>query len=140
MADSQFSALGLVMLAELARTKKAIGLPDSDNEDAFSRTSVGADGTATVEDVGEALVRPLDHGGLESLTMDRAAAPPGQLSNAPTPELEGYRAYIPNMTSSSQPADPTSILPSRNTIPSGLAKKKKRRNFNPIDDMFKGLT
>ena len=145
MADSQFSTLGLVVLAELARTRKAIGLSDAGIGDDLSNSKSGAGGTAKIwtvpiEDVGEALTRPLDHGGLEPLTTDRAA-PPKPPSNVSIQELEGCEAYITDIPGGGQPAELIFDVPSRNTATSKLTKKrKKRRNLNPIDDMFEGLT
>ena len=134
------------MFAELARTRKAVGIPDSGIEGVLRRRDVGARGTAilgtvTAEDVGVAMARPLDHDHFESTATDRAAALPGHRFEASTPELEGCRASITDMTSGDRLAEPISNLPSRRNAPSGSpAKKRKRRKFTPIDDIFEDFT
>ena len=66
MADSQFTALGLVLLAELAKTRKAVKIDETIANESLHRedTTVRMKGIeiASLEDLGEAVERPAGYG------------------------------------------------------------------------------
>ena len=149
MADSQFSPLGLVLVAELARTRKAVGAPAVNVENANFECEkavdgVGKPGMVQIDDVGEALARPSD-GGLESPSP--AVQDPVVIAKEKTiksrPRTTGVRN--PGMPDSARSVGAISTRPSdlqsKISMPTEkAAKKKKRRNVNPIDDLFEGLS
>ena len=158
VADNQFSALGLVLIAELARTQKAVGTLHANTRSVPHRSgvvsAVGQQPEAgMLEDIGEVLSRPHDGGNLGNPDADAATIAESR-SDAPFVELEGQKVVNEDTTSPPSstrrspfgripdPRSGSSISLKRTTERKDKAKKKKKQkqgNSNPIDDLFEGM-
>ncbi len=154
--DNQFSALGLALIAEIAKISKTISSfadPEEESEDnpATIRTAEGFSARGPTEDLGEAVGSPIN---LDSTVYDSAVPATNQLPSRPM--QEGVTQRCPsgdadgtgNLDSirDAQPAKVQSVARlSANEVnlissgPSRKPKSNKKRQSNPIDDLFDGL-
>lgn len=142
IADGQFAALGLVLLAELARTRTAVGAPDLSINDAFSKGQVVVDHRAVkpekvlVEDVGEEFARPLDKNSLERPPADTATIKRLRGRSVHTPETRDPETS----DGRGSPRPLLDLCLGASTLTEPAKTKKKRKNLNSIDDLFQGLS
>ena len=142
--------MGLVLLAELARTRKAVGAPGWSAEGVFYPGEVDVGGVAKPkkalsEDVGEVLARLLDGDDLESPAASEDTFA-GNLFDTTITEPERRKVHSADMTSPSLSIHGCSVGPVSDlhsgspTLPKPASGRKKRRKPNLIDDLFEGLT
>lgn len=142
-----------MLLAELARTQRAVGAQSLSAGDAFNQSEVVAavaqrPVTGLLEDIGEVLARPHDDTNPELSAAD-ATANAGTSSDLLAVESGGRKFRSrgmknPSLSASGTPVGLTSDAHTeRPTLPEAAResrkKGKKRRNSNPIDDLFEGL-
>ncbi|SLM35772.1 hypothetical protein LPUS_05131 [Lasallia pustulata] len=140
VADSQFSALGLVLLSELAKVARIIR-PSTYAVCAREGTSPasGVEGQSRdaeyLEDVGEAMPRRSTSkrftGKLEFNIADRGnlldTGETGQTaSGAAMPKTQDLNQHSASSEASTQ-------------VPSSWTRRQKRKGMNAIDDLFSGL-
>ena len=138
--DSQFSALGLVLVAELARVWKCIGGEERVSQMPRESAAVGVeDGAMDVEeragdDVGEVVERVPEP---EVSSADVSAGNMGA-----TLKTEGVESLV---SGSSGPAAKSTITRSKSKSPPRTMKAQKRKSgkvkkrSSVIDDLFRGL-
>ena len=150
--DNQFSALGLTLVAELAKTQRAIGAGSGEGEEGVETelepmVSNYESGPETSEDLGEAVGR------------STAIASKSEDPNIPTTESsdsqrvkDAERRVQGRETDAMGPLEHINTpatplrkeggsvpIVSRFKAPPRTAKKQKRKPANPIDDLFQGL-
>lgn len=118
VADNQFSALGVVLLAVLARLSKITGISHQKMEPATTKSRM----TVAKEDLGER-IRRIDNAPLAPVKISHADSKVSRVSKEkPTEKSAEY-------TESTE--DGVSKTTSK--------KKKKKKKKNAIDDLFSGL-
>ena len=147
--DNQFSALGLTLVAELARIQRIIGFEDGavedpDNLSVRPASDSNKDLTEAVEDLGEAVAKPVTwRSDVEVGARFPAAGDLPKLldSGDGRGALEGLEAGVvvvgpdPGLREENKEASAAK----ERRIPKKPAKRQKRKSTNVIDDLFQGL-
>ena len=147
--DNQFSALGLTLVAELARIQRIIGLengaverPGNSNVGTASDSHMAL--TEAFEDLGQAVAKPATSKSAVELGPHFPAA--GDLpelldSGSGSGTLQGPEAGVavvgpvPRLREETKEASAAK----ENKVPKKPAKRQKRKSTNTIDDLFQGL-
>ena len=147
--DNQFSALGLTLVAELARIQRIIGLENGAVEepgDLNVRTQSDSHKALTeaFEDLGQAIAQPVTSNSAVELRPHFPAAsdlPELLDSGDGRGTLQGSEAGVvvvgplPRLREESKEASAAK----ENENPKKPAKRQKRKSTNIIDDLFQGL-
>ena len=147
--DNQFSALGLTLVAELARIQRIIGLengtvgepgnlnvrPASDSHKAL---------TEAFEDLGQAVAKPgTSNSDVEVGPHFSAAGDLPELLDSGNRRgaLEGPEAGVVVVGPDSRPPEESkeASAAKEKPVPKKPAKRQKRKSTNIIDDLFQGL-
>ncbi|CAP80097.1 Pc12g04700 [Penicillium rubens Wisconsin 54-1255] len=117
VADNQFSALGVVLLAVLARLSKITGISHQKMEPATTKSRM----TVAKEDLGER-IRRIDNAPLAPVKISHADSKVSRVSKEkPTEKSAEYTESTEDGVSKT------------------TSKKKKKKKKNAIDDLFSGL-
>lgn len=147
--DNQFSALGLALVAELARIQRIIGLESGEveepgNADMRTASDSHKDLTDAFEDLGQAVAKPGTSISAVEVGPHFPAAgdsPELLITSSGRGTLQGPEADVVvvgpvlRLREESKEASPAK----RNKISIDPAKRQKRKPTNVIDDLFQGL-
>ena len=132
MQDSQFSALGLTLVAELAKTQKILGGFATQDSDALAdKVAVSALETPGIplgEDYGNVVGRPPIVGG-----------EPMNLLKSSTVEESPKEHLSMLIISAEQGTEACAVAAAEVQHLSKRTKRKNRKPANPIDDLFAAL-
>jgi len=141
VADNQFSALGLVLVGELAKVRKFVGATPPEAQSPMQR-SPGLSAAALMagpadapEDLGEAVSRPP--------TTDQVTEPLQPQDRAPKRIKTKEKAQGARLSTVQGARDgrheQLGLVEDVFEAPHRPPKKKKRKGKNAIDDLFSGL-
>ena len=139
--DNQFSALGLVLVAELARIQWSIDILSGCRESpVVPLRNTGSVKSVTLippaEDIGEALSR-------NSQDLDISLDPPWEAplasGDATSTGLETAEAYYREVKVSNIDAEGAVKKPTIEAIQQRPCRSKKRKRTNAIDELFHGM-
>ena len=140
--DNQFSALGLTLVAELARIQRIIGLENGTVEEPGNLNVRAL--TEAFEDLGQAVAKPgTSNSDVEAASHFPAAGDLPELldSGERRGALEGPQAGVVVIGPDPRPREETkeASAAKEKSVPKRPAKRQKRKSTNIIDDLFQGL-
>lgn len=146
--DSQFSALGLVLVAELAKTWRVIGFHLEVGEttavaekDPARSKSFAEPESEPLEDLGEAVGRSLSENPAPAAVVapsDPGTAGNGETSNSPVNAICDAMGMPRKLASTLGPQGGRGQAARPRALPK-IARKKRRKPANAIDDLFQDL-